>query len=83
MRKLFAAALFSGSVLLGTVVGFVAAHAADGCGPGCHSTVSGACVVDGWGFLPRGISNECPAGARATPPCPRGFVFKYKACFPS
>jgi hypothetical protein len=83
MRKLFAAALVSGSVLLGTVLSVVTANAAGGCGPGCHSTISGACVVDGGGFLPPGISNECPAGARATPRCPRGFVFKYKACFPS
>jgi hypothetical protein len=25
------------------------ATAADGCGPGCHSAISGVCVVDGWG----------------------------------
>lgn len=83
MRKLVAAALLSGSVLFGIVLGLAAANAADGCGPGCHSTISGACVVDGWGFLPPGISNECPAGARATPRCPKGFAFRYKACFPS
>jgi hypothetical protein len=25
--------------------------AADGCGPGCHATFEGACVVDGWGIV--------------------------------
>jgi hypothetical protein len=76
--KLFAAVLVASSML-----SFSAADAWEYCGPGCHSTVSGACVVDGWGFLPPGVRNECPAGAKATPPCPRGFVWKYKACFPN
>ncbi|MFL6839830.1 MAG: GCG_CRPN prefix-to-repeats domain-containing protein [Bradyrhizobium sp.] len=32
-----------------TLASIGVAHAADGCGPGCHATQSGACVVDGWG----------------------------------
>ena len=78
MRKLFAAVLLSGSVL-----SLAAANAAGGCGPGCHSTIQGECVVDGWGILPPGARNECPAGARAIPSCPRGFAWKHKACFPN
>lgn len=79
MKKSLAAILFVGGLLsLGA-----AAQAADGCGPGCHATLSGACAVDGWGVLPPGTQNECPAGARATRPCPRGFAWKYGACFPN
>ena len=78
MRKPVAAILFVGSLL-----SLAAAHAADGCGPGCHSTLSGACVVDGWGFLPPGTRNECPLGAAARPRCPPGYVWRYKACFPN
>jgi hypothetical protein len=57
------------------------ATAADGCGPGCHSTVSGACAVDGWGTGAR-IWNECPVTTRARLPCPRGFIWKprIRAC---
>ena len=78
MRKLFAAVLVSASLLT-----LAAANAGGGCGPGCYATFQGACVVDGWGFLPPGVRNECPAGAHARPRCPHGFVWKYKACFPS
>ena len=42
--------------------------AADGCGVGCYSTASGACVREGWQQgLP--VRNECPATSRPTPPC--------------
>jgi hypothetical protein len=76
MRKMFVAVVFAGSVLsLG------AANAADGCGPGCHTAPYGGCVVDGWGILPPGTRNECPVGTRAVPPYPRGYVWKFKACF--
>lgn len=58
-----------------------AARAADGCGPGCHSAVSGACVVNGWetGTV---AWNECPAGAHPRPPCPPAMVWngRIKAC---
>jgi hypothetical protein len=77
--KLFLAVLFAG-----TVACWGGANAADGCGPGCHSTVSGACVVDGWGNVP--VRNECPAGARPRPPCgAAGYVWRkrYQACFQS
>jgi hypothetical protein len=61
------------------------AYAADGCGVGCHATVSGACVVDGWGTAH--VRNECPAGARPHPPCPGGWYYvwrkRYQACFQS
>lgn len=46
----------------------VPANAAGGCGPGCHQTSWGACVVDGWGTGAR-VWNEIPAGARPCPPC--------------
>jgi len=62
MRMLIATTLIS----IGLGVG--GACAADGCGPGCHSTVQGECVVDGWQNGAR-VRNECPAGAHATPPC--------------
>lgn len=78
MKKLFAAVLF-----VAGLSGFAAANAADGCGVGCHSTFNGECVVDGWGLMPAGIRNECPVGAKATPRCPRGFVWKFRACFPN
>jgi hypothetical protein len=80
MRKLFAAILLAGGVL---GFGLASARAPDGCGPGCHSTFMGTCVVDGWGFMPPGARNECLAGAHASPRCPPGFAWKYKACFPS
>jgi hypothetical protein len=80
MKSLLLAVLLAGAVL-----GLTAAHAADGCGVGCHATVSGACVVDGWGTAP--IRNECPAGARPRPPCAGGYYYvwrkRYQACFQS
>lgn len=60
MRTFLIAALFA------IVAGIGPANAADGCGPGCHSTPGGACVVDGWGTGAR-IWNECPAGASLAP----------------
>ena len=49
------------------------------CGPGCHISLYGACVVDGWGT----VRNECPAGTRPRPPCPYGYVWRPRshACF--
>jgi len=57
------------------------ANAADGCGPGCHSTLSGACVVDGWGTAR--VWNECPVTSRARPPCGYGYAWRrsMRACF--
>ena len=79
MRNLFAVVLFAG-----TVASFSDAIAADGCGVGCHATVSGACVVDGWGTAH--VRNECPAVAKPRPPCARphwGYVWSRRlgACF--
>ena len=58
------------------------ADAAGGCGPGCYSTPSGACVVDGWG-TGAAIWNECPAAAHARPPCAYGYDWRprMRACF--
>jgi hypothetical protein len=75
MRSLFVAVLFVGSVLV-----IARANAADGCGPGCHGTLYGACVVDGWG-QGRHVRNECPAGSRPRPPCGRGYALKPWGCF--
>jgi hypothetical protein len=60
------------------------ANAAGGCGPGCHTTLSGACVVDGWG-TGAAVWNECPAGAHPRPPCHYPYVWRkrYNACFAS
>ena len=64
-------------VVLSVVIlpGIGAATAADGCGPGCHATVSGACVVDGWGTGAK-VWNECPVTTRSRPPCGAGYVWK-------
>jgi hypothetical protein len=76
MRTFLIAALFAIVPSIGP------ADAADGCGPGCHSTRSGACVVDGWG-TGAPIWNECPAGAHPRPPCSSGYVWRprMRACF--
>jgi hypothetical protein len=74
MRNLFVAVLFASSLSI-----FGAANAADGCGPGCHSTPSGACVINGWGAT--AARNECPAGTRPRPPCSPYYVWRYGACF--
>ena len=78
MRKSFSAAI----LLAGTLVGISVANAADGCGPGCRSTESGACVVDGWS-AGAPVRNECPAGARPRPPCGPGYAWRprFQACF--
>jgi hypothetical protein len=78
MRTFLIAALFA------IVPSIGAANAADGCGPGCHSTPGGACVVDGWGTGAH-IWNECPAGAQPRPPCSGGYVWRRskRACFPA
>ena len=77
MRRFLIAALFAIVPVIGP------ANAADGCGPGCHSTSSGACVVDGWG-TGAPVWNECPAGARARPRCGYGYAWRQsmRACFP-
>ncbi|MBV9563678.1 MAG: hypothetical protein JOY90_25030 [Bradyrhizobium sp.] len=74
MRKICLLLFAAGALIVGD-----AAHAADGCGPGCHATSQGACVVDGWGS-PR-IRNECPAGSRPMRPCPRGSRWRFGTCF--
>ena len=60
--------LLAATMLISIGLGVGAACAADGCGPGCHSTTSGACVVNGWetGAV---RWNECPAGTHPRPPC--------------
>jgi hypothetical protein len=76
MRTFLIAALFAIVPSIGP------ASAADGCGPGCHTTPGGACVVDGWGARAP-IRNECPAGAHSRPPCGFGYVWRPRtqACF--
>ena len=63
------------------LLGMGPASAANSCGPGCHSTISGACVVDGWGTGAK-VRNECPITTRPRPPCPLGFIWKprWQAC---
>lgn len=78
MRSLFVAVLLTGSASffgLANVFDFV--HG--GCGVGCHTSLSGACVVDGWGS----VRNECPAGSHPRPPCPRDLKWRHGACMPN
>jgi hypothetical protein len=77
MRSLLIAVLFVGSLSI-----IARANAADGCGPGCHATLYGACVVDGWD-RGRHVRNECPAGSRPRPPCGPGYTWKSGGCFPT
>ena len=76
MKKFLSVALFA------IIAGSSPSKAADGCGPGCHSTSAGACVVDGWGTAAP-VWNECPAGAHPRPPCPTGYQWRasMRACF--
>jgi len=68
------------AVLVTGCVAFVGPAKAWGwCGRGCHVSLYGACVVDGWGT----VRNECPAGIRARPPCPFDMSFRHGACMPS
>ena len=75
MRTLF------GGLFAVILAGLSPVAAADGCGPGCHALLSGACVVHGWGTGAI-ISNECPVTTRPRPPCPPGFVWSrsFQAC---
>lgn len=73
MRSVLTAIVIAGSSLF-----FGSARAWDGCGVGCHTSASGACVVDGWGKA----RNECPAGNHPRPPCPRDNRFQHGACMP-
>lgn len=54
------------------------------CGPGCHTSPSGACVRDGWEQGLR-VRNECPAFSSPRPPCGPGMRWDRRklACFPS
>jgi hypothetical protein len=81
MSKLFCN-LFLAVLFAATIGRIGLANAADGCGPGCHSTERGGCVVDGWGTRAP-VWNECPAGARPHPPCGAGYVWRprFLACF--
>ena len=79
MRILFAAALLAFSV-----VGLGAANAADECGQGCMAAPNGGCVVNGWLVARSGrVTNECPVWTRPHRPCPYGYVWKFRACFPN
>ena len=83
-RKKFMKAFFAAVLLSSTLACIGMANAAGGCGPGCHSTWQGACVVDGWGTGAR-VWNECPAYAQARPFCPYQYVWRkrYRACAPA
>jgi hypothetical protein len=71
MRSLLVTGLIAAGALL-----YYSATASAGCGPGCHSTALGACVVDGWGT----VRNECPVPSRPVPRCPFGTRWKHGAC---
>jgi len=63
------------AVLLAAILSSSIPAAAGFCGPGCHMTISGACVVDGWG-TGANIRNECPVTTRPRPPCPIGYEWR-------
>ena len=71
MRKLFVA-----TVLAAAISAVWMSRADAGCGPGCHMTWEGACVVDGWGT----VRNECPVPNRPMPPCPYGYSWRHGGC---
>jgi hypothetical protein len=71
-------------IMLFAVVGTPNAASAFSCGPGCHTSPSGACVRDGWEQgLP--VRNECPAFTSPRPPCGPYLRWdrRMQACFPS
>ncbi|MGB8607010.1 GCG_CRPN prefix-to-repeats domain-containing protein [Bradyrhizobium sp.] len=81
MKTLFAAAV----LLAGSVAGFSAANAADGCGPGLHRGPYGGCRVNG------GVVMVAPPVVVERPAvvvvprgriCPYGFVWRYGRCRP-
>jgi hypothetical protein len=71
-------------IMLFAVLGTPNAAFAFGCGPGCHTSPSGACVRDGWEQGLR-VRNECPAFTSPRPPCGPYFRWdrRMQACFPS
>ncbi len=77
-------ALVSAILLVAALACIGTAKAAGGCGPGCHVTLFGACVVDGWGTGAQ-VWNECPATTRPRPPCTYPYVWhkRFHACFAS
>ena len=80
MTRLLSACAFPAMLLLSTIG---SANAFDGCGVGCHATVMGACVADGWG-TGAPVRNQCPVTSRPRPPCGgRDFVWdaRKQACF--
>jgi hypothetical protein len=81
MKAVFIPVLFA-TILATTLATTDVASAFDECGLGCHPTIYGVCVVDGWGSGAR-VWNECPAGSRPRPPCPSGYVWRrsMRACF--
>jgi hypothetical protein len=74
MRSLFVTVAIAAGALF-----YYATAASAGCGPGCHVSALGACVVDGWGT----VRNECPVPSRPVPPCPFGTRWKHGACVAS
>jgi hypothetical protein len=68
----------------GLIMLFAVSSPADAfwCGPGCHTSPSGACVRDGWEQGLR-VRNECPAFSAARPPCGARMKWnrRMQACF--
>jgi len=71
-------------IMLFTVLGTSNTAFAFGCGPGCHTSPSGACVRDGWEQGLR-VRNECPAFTSPRPPCGPYLRWdrRMQACFPA
>jgi len=72
-------------IMLFAVLGSLdTAIAFGGCGPGCHTSPSGACVRDGWEQGLR-VRNECPAFTSPRPPCGPYLRWdrRMQACFPA
>ena len=76
-------ALLGACLIASAVTGAPDAAQAFYCGPGCHTSPSGACVRDGWDQA-QPVRNECPAYTRPQPPCYAGMRWdrRMQACFP-
>ena len=80
MKTLFAAVL-----LAGTLAGFSAADAADGCGRGFHRGPNGGCRPNGGAVVvaPRVVVAPAPVVVvRPGRVCPRGFAWRAGRCRP-
>ena len=80
MKTLFAAGLVAGAL-----ANFGGANAMEGCCPGFHRGAGGRCVINRGTIIVASATfyDRCPTVSAPRRPCPYGFVWRYKACFPN